>query len=208
MGSREPPRRALAGSRPAASRPWIAHAVDWALEAPPGTRGKPPSGFWCLTHEAGGAAHGLRALAARGDQALDRGAGVVDPGRAAAAGEVEAAVGIGLARQPAPGRAHRPRPRRAPASSSRSAIGCSASSRRSFSTSAATCSFCVCTEVYSPIAIEIAPATSPATPVRMMTSRATPPPPTPAISAMFVTSPSIAPKTAARSQPPETSAWL
>src|SRR4029453_4034728 len=35
----------------------------------------------------------------------------------------------------------------------------------------------------------------------------TPPPPTPAISAMLVTRPSIAPKTAARSQPPDTSAW-
>ena len=35
-----------------------------------------------------------------------------------------------------------------------------------------------------------------------------PPPPTPATSAVLVTSPSIAPNTAARSQPPETSAWL
>ena len=37
---------------------------------------------------------------------------------------------------------------------------------------------------------------------------AAPPPPTPATSAVLLTRPSIAPKTAARSQPPETSAWL
>ena len=41
----------------------------------------------------------------------------------------------------------------------------------------------------------------------MIVCGATPPPPTPLISAMLVTRPSIAPKTAGRSQPPETSAW-
>jgi hypothetical protein len=41
----------------------------------------------------------------------------------------------------------------------------------------------------------------------MIVSRSAPPPPTPAINAMLVTSPSIAPKTAARNQPPETSPW-
>jgi hypothetical protein len=44
-------------------------------------------------------------------------------------------------------------------------------------------------------------------PVRMITCLLAPPPPTPEMSAMFVTRPSIAPKTAARNQPPETSVW-
>jgi hypothetical protein len=74
-------------------------------------------------------------------------------------------------------------------------------------TSAATCSFWVRTLVYSPRPIEIAPATSPATPVSTMLLDETPPPPTPAISAMLVTRPSMAPNTAGRSQPPDTSAW-
>jgi hypothetical protein len=63
------------------------------------------------------------------------------------------------------------------------------------------------TLVYSPRAIEIAPATSPAVPVSTTVRGATPPPPTPAISAMLLTRPSIAPNTAARSQPPATSGW-
>ena len=50
--------------------------------------------------------------------------------------------------------------------------------------------------MYSPSPIEIAPATRPAVPVSTMLRGATPPPPTPAIRAMLVTSPSIAPKTA------------
>ena len=46
------------------------------------------------------------------------------------------------------------------------------------------------------------------TPASTIARGAAPPPPTPATSAVLVTSPSIAPNTAARSQPPETSAWL
>jgi hypothetical protein len=73
-------------------------------------------------------------------------------------------------------------------------------------TSCASASFCVSTDANSPNAIENAPATRPAIPVRMIVPRSAPPPPTPATSAMLVTRPSIAPKTPARSQPPETSA--
>ena len=93
------------------------------------------------------------------------------------------------------------------ASSACSTRGCRRISSRSTATSCATASFWVPTEANSPSAIENAPATSPAIPVRMIVSRSAPPPPTPATSAMLVTSPSIAPNTAARSQPPETSAW-
>ena len=59
--------------------------------------------------------------------------------------------------------------------------------------------------MYSPVAIENAPAISPATPVKMIAPCAPPPAPIPAISEALVTTPSIAPKTAGRSQPPLTS---
>jgi hypothetical protein len=62
--------------------------------------------------------------------------------------------------------------------------------------------------VYSPMAMEKAPATSPARPVTTMKCGAAPAAPTPATSAMLVTRPSIAPKTEARSAPPETSACV
>jgi hypothetical protein len=61
------------------------------------------------------------------------------------------------------------------------------------------------TEMYSPVPIENAPATSAATPVSITVCAGTPPPPRPEISEAFVTSPSTAPNTAGRSQPPETS---
>ncbi|GAB2628992.1 hypothetical protein GCM10027068_04290 [Prescottella soli] len=93
-------------------------------------------------------------------------------------------------------------------SSASSASGCVRSARRSTRTSASICSLDVLTEVYSPSAIENAPATRPATPLRTTVCAATPAPPTPAISDVLVTSPSIAPNTAARSQPPETSEWV
>src|SRR5262249_12891604 len=64
------------------------------------------------------------------------------------------------------------------------------------------------TEVYSPVAIEIAPATRPASPVSTTVARATLPPATPAISAKLDTRPSITPNTAGRNQPPVTSRWL
>lgn len=63
------------------------------------------------------------------------------------------------------------------------------------------------TETYSPAPMENAPATSPARPVSTMVCGATPPPPTPAIREALVTSPSTAPNTVGRSQPPETSRW-
>lgn len=93
------------------------------------------------------------------------------------------------------------------ASSACSARGERRISSRSTSTSWATASFWVPTEANSPSAIENAPATSPAIPVRTIVARSAPPPPTPAINPMLVTNPSIAPNTAARSQPPDTSPW-
>ena len=63
----------------------------------------------------------------------------------------------------------------------------------------------VVTDVYSPNAIENAPASRPATPLST-TACALALAATPAISAVLLTSPSIAPNVAARSQPPVTSA--
>jgi hypothetical protein len=57
------------------------------------------------------------------------------------------------------------------------------------------------TEMYSPVAIDAAPATSPA---RISAVRPGPLPPTPAIRGPFVTRPSSAPNTTGRSLPPET----
>jgi hypothetical protein len=53
--------------------------------------------------------------------------------------------------------------------------------------------------------IEKAPAARPARPVSTMVCASAPPPPTPQISDTLVTSPSMAPKTAGRSHPPDTS---
>lgn len=72
--------------------------------------------------------------------------------------------------------------------------------RRSTTTSDSICSLAVVTEVYSPSAIEKAPASSPATPARTTVS-ALAPAPTPAINAVLDTSPSMAPNVAARSHP-------
>src|SRR6266487_1342057 len=101
-----------------------------------------------------------------------------------------------------------PWPRNTAASSRRSFSGLCSSSYFSFETSALTSSFCEETETNSPVAIDSAPAASPARPVRIKACRCPPPPPTPAIREMLVTRPSIAPKTAGRSQPPETSRCL
>ena len=76
---------------------------------------------------------------------------------------------------------------------------------RSVATSACTSSFWLVTDTYSPVPMENAPATSAATPVRITVCAETPPPPSPAISEVFVTSPSTAPNTVGRSQPPDTS---
>ena len=62
----------------------------------------------------------------------------------------------------------------------------------------------VVTDVYSPIAIEEAPANNPATPLSR-TVCALAAAPTPAMRAVLLTRPSIAPKVAARNQPPVTS---
>ena len=62
------------------------------------------------------------------------------------------------------------------------------------------------TEVYSPAAIENAPAARPASPASTITLEPDAVPPSmPAIRAKFETRPSIAPNTAGRSQPPFTS---
>ena len=92
-----------------------------------------------------------------------------------------------------------------PISSARSACGCLRKARRSTLTSDSICSLAVVTDVYSPSAIENAPASSPATPLST-TVCALALAATPAISAVLLTRPSIAPKVAARSQPPVTSA--
>ena len=76
---------------------------------------------------------------------------------------------------------------------------------RSVATSACTSSFWLVTDTYSPVPMENAPATSAATPVRITVCAETPPPPSPAISEVLVTSPSTAPNTVGRSQPPDTS---
>ena len=62
-------------------------------------------------------------------------------------------------------------------------------------------------ELYSPAAIEIAPATSPASPASRTTAGAGSAPATPRISPTFDTSPSLTPNTAARAAPPWTSRW-
>jgi hypothetical protein len=59
--------------------------------------------------------------------------------------------------------------------------------------------------MYSPVPIENAPATSAAAPVSITVCADTPPPASPEISEAFVTSPSTAPNTVGRNQPPETS---
>ena len=90
--------------------------------------------------------------------------------------------------------------------------GCAESSRRSFSNSCSASSDCEATEVYSPAAIENAPAARPARPasttaLRLPSARPAVPPATPAMRAKLETRPSMAPKTAGRSQPPVTSRW-
>ena len=65
--------------------------------------------------------------------------------------------------------------------------------------------------MYSPAAIENAPAASPASPASSTALLSALPPATPAISAKLETSPSEAPNTAGRSQPPvtsECSCWM
>src|ERR1700689_1783363 len=98
-----------------------------------------------------------------------------------------------------------PRRRSMPTSSSCSATALVSSSCFSLSTSDCTSSFCEERETTSPAAIENAPAARPARPVSTIACCEPPPPPTPAIRDTLVTSPSIAPNTAGRSQPPETS---
>ncbi|BBX15891.1 hypothetical protein MDUV_07510 [Mycolicibacterium duvalii] len=94
-------------------------------------------------------------------------------------------------------------------SSATSASGCRRNDFFSTTTSDSICSFAVVTDVYSPSAIENAPASSPATPL-ITTVSALAVAATPAIRAVLLTRPSMAPKVAARNHPPVTSAcrWL
>src|SRR5687768_13271496 len=62
-------------------------------------------------------------------------------------------------------------------------------------------------ELYSPAAIDTAPAIRPARPARRTTLGAGSAPATPRISPTFETSPSLTPKTAARAAPPCMSRW-
>jgi hypothetical protein len=100
-----------------------------------------------------------------------------------------------------------PRARSMAASSACSAAAFCSSSSRSLSTSDWMSSFWEETDTYSPAAIEKAPAARPARPVSTMVCEPSRAPPTPAISDTLVTRPSMAPNTAGRSHPPDTSRW-
>src|SRR5215213_568721 len=78
---------------------------------------------------------------------------------------------------------------------------------RSSSSSRSKSSFCTRTELYSPAAMEIDPATSPARPATRTTAGAGSAPATPRIRPRLETRPSLTPKTAARAAPPVTSRW-
>ncbi len=67
--------------------------------------------------------------------------------------------------------------------------------------SAASVSACELTDTYSPAAIDIAPATSPAMPATSTSLRDAPDAATPMIRLAVDTIPSLAPSTAARNQP-------
>ena len=84
---------------------------------------------------------------------------------------------------------------------SSSASGCSASSRFSFSMSARSASRCELTETYSPTAIDIAPATSAATPATRIAVGVAEEAATPIIRLAVETIASFDPRTAARSHP-------
>jgi hypothetical protein len=87
------------------------------------------------------------------------------------------------------------------ASSSCSYASFLACSRRSRSTSARSVSACELTETYSPAAIDIAPATRPATPATRTFAWVARAEATPTNRLAVDTVPSFAPNTAARSQP-------
>jgi hypothetical protein len=93
------------------------------------------------------------------------------------------------------------------ASSRTSAAGSAASSRRSRSRSAFSVSACECTDTYSPAAIDMAPATSPATAVIKMVDWLACAAATPTTRLAVETMPSLAPNTAARSQPMRSVRW-
>ena len=79
------------------------------------------------------------------------------------------------------------------------------SDSRSRVTSRTTSSFCALIEMYSPAAIDTAPARSPAKPATRTNDAWVEAPAKPRMSATFETRPSLTPNTAARDQPPCTS---
>src|SRR5690606_9841380 len=79
--------------------------------------------------------------------------------------------------------------------------GSARSSARSRARSACSVSDCELTETYSPAAMDMAPATSPASPATMMVPVSVPAAATPTIRLAVETIPSLAPSTAGRSQP-------
>src|SRR5580765_3097500 len=94
-----------------------------------------------------------------------------------------------------------------PASSACSRAGIVASSCRSRSRSACSVSACELTDTYSPAAIDSAPATSPAKAATRMGSRAGCAAATPTTRLLVEIRPSLAPSTAARSQPMLSVRW-
>jgi hypothetical protein len=94
-----------------------------------------------------------------------------------------------------------------PASSSSSASGARSSSSSSRFTSACSASRCELTETYSPTAIDIAPATRPATPVTRVASLEADDAATPIIRDAVETIASSDPSTAARNQPARALRW-
>src|SRR4249919_797846 len=92
-------------------------------------------------------------------------------------------------------------------SSSSSKAGLSLNSLRSRARSARSVSDCELTDTYSPAAIDMAPATSPATPAISTAFCVAAAAATPTIKLAVETIPSLAPSTAARSHPMRSTRW-
>src|SRR6185437_12174316 len=94
------------------------------------------------------------------------------------------------------------------ASSSSSKAGLSLNSLRSRGRSARSVSDCELTDTYSPAAIDMAPATNPATPAISTSLRVADAAATPTIRLAVETMPSLAPNTAALNHPIRETRWV